>query len=61
MPLHLYLGDITKMKTDAIVNAANTDLKPYPGICEAVFQAAGEEELEKHAGRLDIVPSAGLW
>lgn len=47
MPLHLYLGDITKMKTDAIVNAANTDLKPYPGICEAVFQAAGEEKLEK--------------
>lgn len=27
MPMYLYLGDITRMETDAIVNAAGTDLR----------------------------------
>ncbi len=46
MALHLCLGDITKMEADAIVNAANTDLKRAPGICDAIFAAAGPKELE---------------
>lgn len=68
MALHLYLGDITKMRTDAIVNAANTDLRRCPGICEAIFSAARQEELEKACkdighcpiGRAVITPSCGL-
>ena len=38
--MRLVLGDITKIKADAIVNAASSDLRPCPGICEAVFAAA---------------------
>ena len=46
MPMYLYLGDITRMETDAIVNAAGTDLRRCPGICDAIFAAADTEELE---------------
>ena len=45
MGLHLGLGDITKMETDAIVNTVNTDLKRAPGICEAIFAAADGKAL----------------
>ena len=47
MPMYLYLGDITRMETDAIVNAAGTDLRRCPGICDAIFAAADTEELER--------------
>ena len=36
MPYHLWMGNIVNIATDAIVNAANTELKRTPGICEAV-------------------------
>ncbi|MDP4164209.1 MAG: macro domain-containing protein [Bacillota bacterium] len=47
MPLELVRNDITKMHVDAIVNAANTDLKMGGGVCGAIFHAAGATELEK--------------
>ena len=47
MPMYLYLGDITRMETDAIVNAAGTDLRRCPGICDAIFAAADTEKLER--------------
>ena len=40
MPYHLWMGNIVNIATDAIVNAANTELKRTPGICEAIFAAA---------------------
>ena len=43
--MRLVLGDITKMDTDAIVNAASSDLRPCPGICSAIFAAADTEKL----------------
>lgn len=48
MPLEIVRHDLTKMKVDAIVNAANTELKMGGGVCGAIFQAAGVSEL-KHA------------
>lgn len=36
---------ISDLKVDAIVNAANEDLKPGSGVCGAVFKAAGFDKL----------------
>ncbi|TXC92684.1 macro domain-containing protein [Metabacillus litoralis] len=47
MPLEIVRNDLTKMKVDAIVNAANTDLTSGGGVCGAIFQAAGVNELKR--------------
>ena len=47
MPFHIVYGDITQMQVDAIVNAASVSLKKRPGICAAIFHAAGEHLLQK--------------
>ena len=46
MPLQIVRNDITKMKVDVIVNAANSALKMGGGVCGAIFSAAGVEELQ---------------
>ena len=35
--MKLLTGDITKIETDAIVNAASPDLRRSPGICDAIL------------------------
>lgn len=57
MPLQIVRNDITKMKVDVIVNAANSALKMGGGVCGAIFSAAGAEELQAEC---DSIGSCGV-
>jgi O-acetyl-ADP-ribose deacetylase (regulator of RNase III) len=52
MPLTIVRQDITKMTVDAVVNAANTELKMGGGVCGAIFMAAGVRELQAACDKL---------
>ncbi len=52
MPFQIVRNDITKMKVDAIVNAANPALKMGGGVCGAIFTAAGKEQLQAECNRI---------
>lgn len=47
MPFELIRNDIVKMKVDAVVNAANSGLRPGGGVCGAIFSAAGYNRLHQ--------------
>lgn len=52
MPLFFLNQDITLMKTDAVVNAANSDLTMGGGVCGAIFRAAGPEKMSRACASL---------
>lgn len=66
--MRFVVGDITQMHTDAIVNAAASDLKPREGICRAIFNAADTKKLMAacravgrcRIGEAVVTPSCGL-
>ncbi|MBR2887993.1 MAG: macro domain-containing protein [Bacteroidales bacterium] len=52
MPLTITKTDITTMAVDAIVNAANTDLRMGGGVCGAIFIVAGPAKLQEACNKL---------
>ena len=57
MPLHIVRNDITHMSCDAIVNAANPQLRPGGGVCGAIFAASDAPALGKACKALGGCPT----
>jgi len=59
MTLRIIDADITTLKVDAIVNAANTQLLAGGGVCGAIFRAAGYRELQAACDKLAPIQTGG--
>ena len=59
MPFEILRNDITKLDTDAIVNAANSQLLAGGGVCGAIFAAAGRDRLQQACDKYGHCPVGG--
>jgi len=57
MPLSIVRDDIVRRPVDAVVNAANTQLRAGGGVCGAVFAAAGHEKLQAACDKIGFCPT----
>lgn len=55
--IEIHRNSITCLKTDVIVNAANSSLAVGGGVCGAIFAAAGIVELSKECKRYGHCPT----
>jgi len=62
MPLNIIRNDITRVKADAIVNTANPHVSVGPGTDEAIYEAAGREELLAERAKIgDLKPGQAAY
>ncbi|MDO4188570.1 MAG: macro domain-containing protein [Lachnospiraceae bacterium] len=69
MPFQIIRNDITKVKTDAIVNTANPKVVVGPGVDDAIYNAAGRDWLlserakigDLDIGEVAITPAGNLY
>lgn len=57
MPLTIIRNDITVLSVDAVVNAANTELRAGGGVCGAIFKAAGVQKLAQACKKIGFCPT----
>ena len=57
MPFRIIQGDITTVKADVLVNAANNQLLAGSGVCGAIFRAAGYTQMQDACRRIGYCPT----